>query len=80
MPVQLMTSPLIKQKREKMSSQFTSLMLTSNERRDQLSKNEKAAKTKFNKKKVVNYKDEIFMESIGIESEHISRVGFVFVC
>ena len=80
MPVQLMTSPLIKQKREKMSSQFTSLMLTSNERRDQLSKNEKAAKTKFNKKKAVNYKDEIFMESIGIESEHISRVGFVFVC
>ena len=63
-----------------MSSQFTSLMLTSNERRDQLSKNEKAAKTKFNQKKVVNYKDEIFMESIGIESEHISRVGFVFVC
>ena len=77
-PPELLTSKILKDKREQMTKQFRDLMFTSNEMRNKISNNEK--KTKFSQKKGVNIKEEIFMETMAYESEDIQRGGFVFVC
>lgn len=78
-PPELITSRLLREKRIKMTQQFKDIMFTSNEKRNEISSNEKSLKFDYLKKEV-NEKEEIFMDVLGQVSKHIERSGFIFVC
>jgi GTPase SAR1 family protein len=78
-PEKLIKSENIKKKRNKMCKIFREIMLSSTEKRNKLSEQEKQINKKT-VKKPVNMRDEMLNDFLGENSEYIDRNGFVFVC